>query len=253
MAAPYEYEDVQEAQIKSLETLNNKYDPTGKLNEIRLPPLRRRQEASRPRFYVPSQHSSSARLSVTIHGPETMRLDSPFPITLTLHHRPNPTGNPLNQPVTLRWQDTALHEIIDTEISPWMFLQHAEDGKLKELDDGDNGPGFAQMQDAESGALAAPEISAANGFFSLGIDERKVAEVEFMYSGDGLQLLPGGRYSIGFKGSRVHWWRWGSLEDLEGQRREGGTSEDGFVTIPASNLIEVVIAGDSKVSTGGDQ
>lgn len=55
MAAPYEYEDLQEARIKSLETLNNKYDPTGKLNEIRLPPLRRRQEASRPRFYVPSQ------------------------------------------------------------------------------------------------------------------------------------------------------------------------------------------------------
>ena len=55
MAAPFDYDDLQEDHIKSLEALNNKHDPTGKLNQLRIPPLRRRQQASRPKFYEPSQ------------------------------------------------------------------------------------------------------------------------------------------------------------------------------------------------------
>ena len=137
-----------------------------------------------------------------------MSLSAPYPVTVTLHHHTNPTGNPQNRPVTLAWKDTALNEILDTEISPWLFLHHTN-GKLKELDDGNNGPGFAQMN---SESKEQPELSETNGFISLAVDERKVVKVDFKYTGDGLQLKPGEKYSIGFRGSRVHWWKWGVLD-----------------------------------------
>lgn len=70
MAAPYDYDDLHEDSIKSLEVLNNKHDPSGKLNELRLPPYRKRQQASRPKFYDPSQQS------VQIHDSMTPTLSS---------------------------------------------------------------------------------------------------------------------------------------------------------------------------------
>ncbi|KAL8792381.1 MAG: hypothetical protein Q9195_004994 [Heterodermia aff. obscurata] len=227
MAAPYDYDDLQEESIRSLEALNNKHDPSGKLNDLRLPPYRMRQQASRPKFYDPSQHS-------------LINLDVPYQFRINLHHHVNPAGNPQNRPVTLSWKDTALDEISDTDISPWIFLHHAgehpkESSKLKELDDGNNGPGFAQSNESEE----PPEILETNGFFSLAVDETKVVRVEFKYTGDGLQLERGQDYSFGFRGSRVHWWKWGSLDELKGQRKEESTGESGFITIPASNLIEV--------------
>lgn len=137
-----------------------------------------------------------------------MSLDSPYPVTVTLHHHVNPSGNPQNKPVTLTWKDTALNEILDTEIAPWIFLHHAN-GKFKELDDGNNGPGFASVDDAPE---EQPEVSETNGFISLAVDERKILKVDFEYTGDGLQLLPGEKYAIAFRGSRVRWWKWGALE-----------------------------------------
>ena len=145
---------------------------------------------------------------MTIEGPTTLPLDAPYPVTVTLHHHINPTGNPQNRPVTLAWKDTALNEILDTEISPWLFLHHAN-GKLKELDDGNNGPGFAQT----SGKSKDPvELSEANGFISLNVGENRAVKVDFQYTGEGLQLQPGEMYSIGFRGSRIHWWKWGALD-----------------------------------------
>lgn len=47
---PYEYEDLLSKGIKILEDKNNRTDPTGKLNELRLPPKRRQQAAALPKF-----------------------------------------------------------------------------------------------------------------------------------------------------------------------------------------------------------
>ena len=146
---------------------------------------------------------------MTIDGSSLINLDVPYQVQVKLHHHANPAGNPQNRPVTLSWNDTALDKISDTEISPWLFLHHAEESvKLKELDDGNNGPGFAQMNESEG----HPEISGANGFFSLAVDETEVIWVELKYTGDGLQLQGGQKYSFGFRGSRVHWWKWGSMK-----------------------------------------
>ena len=157
--------------------------------------------------------SLTPRLSVKIDGSSQMNLDVPYQFQVKLHHHANAAGNPQNRPVTLCWKDTALGEISDTEISPWLFLHHAGENlegnsKPKELDDGNNGPGFAQMNDESE---EQPEISEANGFFSLAVDEARVVRVEFKYTGDGLQLQRGQKYSFGFRGSRVHWWTWGTL------------------------------------------
>ena len=148
-----------------------------------------------------------------IDGSSQLTLDVPYQFQVQLHHHANPFGNPQNRPVTLSWKDTALDEISDTDISPWLFLHHAGDylkgqGKRNELDDGSNGPGFAQMNDEREAQLT---ISEAHGFFSLAVGETKVVEVLLNYTGDGLQLQRGQRYSFGFRGSRVHWWKWGTL------------------------------------------
>ena len=47
---PFEYEDLLSKSIKVLEDRNNRTDPTGKLNELRLPPKRRQQAAALPKF-----------------------------------------------------------------------------------------------------------------------------------------------------------------------------------------------------------
>lgn len=47
---PFEYEDLLSKSIKILEDKNNRTDPTGKLNELRLPPKRRQQAAALPKF-----------------------------------------------------------------------------------------------------------------------------------------------------------------------------------------------------------
>ncbi|KAL2058720.1 hypothetical protein ABVK25_000011 [Lepraria finkii] len=62
MAAPFEYVDLMEGYIKSLEARNSKLDPTGKLNEVRIPPERQQQAASPPQFYNADQHYATPRL-----------------------------------------------------------------------------------------------------------------------------------------------------------------------------------------------
>lgn len=146
---------------------------------------------------------------MTIDGSSLLNLDIPYQFQVKLHHHANPAGNPKNRPVTLSWKDTALDEISDTDIFPWLFLHHTgESSKLKELDDCNNGPGFAQMNDESE----QPELSEENGFFTLAVDETKIVTVKFKYTSDGLQLQRGQKYSFGFRGSRVHWWKWGTLD-----------------------------------------
>ena len=197
--------------------MNFDFHPTGRDSKHR-DPNSMIQASSQSLFMVslPSHclanfySSSTPRLSATIDGSTLLNLDMPYQFQVQLHHHANPAGNPQNRPVTLSWKDTALDEISDTDISPWLFLHHeGENSRLKELDDGNNGPGFAQMNDESE---EQPEISEANGFFTLAVDETKVIPVEFKYTSDGLQLQRGQKYSFGFRGSRVHWWKWGTLD-----------------------------------------
>jgi hypothetical protein len=60
MASPFEYEDLMSEKIESLKVHNNQYDPTGKFNELRLPPKRKQQAAARPKFYNPEQQYARA-------------------------------------------------------------------------------------------------------------------------------------------------------------------------------------------------
>lgn len=45
---------------------NNGYDPTGKLNEVRIPPRRRQQKMDQPKWYDSKQHELSPLLSMSI-------------------------------------------------------------------------------------------------------------------------------------------------------------------------------------------
>ena len=96
----------------------------------------------------------------------------------------NPVGNPHGRPVTLSWKDTALKEVLDTDLFPWLFLHH-KNGKLKEIDDGNNGPGFVLDSNASDNHV---ELSEANGFISLAVDQSITITVDFKFTEDGLQL-----------------------------------------------------------------
>lgn len=148
-----------------------------------------------------------------------MSLSAPYPVTITLHHHDDPTGDSEIRPITVAWKDTALDEISDTDIAPWLFLHHMN-GNLKELDDGNNGPGFVEMISDSQEPSETPETKKS---ITLAADESEALEVNFRYTGEGLQLTSGEKYSIGFRGSRI------------------STSEGQVVIIPASNLIEVSV------------
>lgn len=60
MAFPFVYEDLMSENIKSLEAYNNRFDPTGRLNELRLPPKRKQQAAARPKIYNLEQQYARA-------------------------------------------------------------------------------------------------------------------------------------------------------------------------------------------------
>ena len=107
-------------------------------------------------------------------------------------------------------------EIVDTDIYPWLVLHHETNGSLKELDDGNHGPahpseawgGNAEREGKDEGL----EIREENGFVELGVGESKIFEARLKYTGEGIELRKGEKYSIAFRGSWLRWWRWGTLE-----------------------------------------
>ena len=84
---PFKYEDLLSKSIKFLEDKNNRTDPTGKLNELRLPPKRREQAAALPKFdnvdqqYVPESKPTRAPLKKVdqVRAPRTSQRHSKLP------------------------------------------------------------------------------------------------------------------------------------------------------------------------------
>lgn len=87
--SPFPYEDTLESSIQSLIARNNKFDPTGKLNDLRVPPRRVQQSLRRPKWYSPSLHASTPYLSASIaQTSSTLTPGVPLTLTITLHHHP---------------------------------------------------------------------------------------------------------------------------------------------------------------------
>ena len=57
-----------------------------------------------------------------------------------------------------------------------------------------------------------PTVSLENGYVSLAVGESRKVKINFRYTGDGMVLNQGEKYSINFRGSWVQWWKWGTLE-----------------------------------------
>ena len=58
-------------------------------------------------------------------------------------HYANPAGNPYNKPVTFRLRNTALTEIDEADIYPWLLLlllHDANGSDTRDVDDGNHGP-----------------------------------------------------------------------------------------------------------------
>ena len=259
--SPFPYEDALESSIQSLIALNNRYDSTGKLNDLLVPPRRVQQSLHRPKWYSPSLHASSPYLSASIAQPSSILTPGvPFTLTITLYHHPSPTGNPSSQPITFQLQDTHLNTIGPVEFYPWLLLHHdpnALEGGLKEIE-GDNSEGHGPAVPWEDLAHAAglelseereqpPLVSRDNGFVSLAVGETMTIKVDFRPEQDLIE--DEGRYELCFRGTRIEWWRFGSVEELEvgGVRKDDeGTVEERLnrsIIVPCSNLMEFLVRG----------
>lgn len=159
--------------------------------------------------------ATSPHVSATLSGSPTFSLtpSASYPIQITLTHHVNPAGNPENKPVIFRLKDTALTEIEDTDVYPWLLLVHDTDGSgMREIDDGNHGPAKPFDTDDDEEEDASIPVDAERGFISLAVGGTLTFITDFRFTGEGVALERGRRYSLCFRGSWVRWWSWGTLE-----------------------------------------
>jgi hypothetical protein len=243
---PFEYEDKRESVIQSIINRNNQFDPTGKLNDLLIPAKRIQQRLGRARWYKPEQHAKSPYMSASITAPPILSLESVYyPITVTLHHLENAVGNPEAKPVTVDLNDVCLSSIAtEDEIEPWLLL-HESKGVLKEIDAERQGHGPADINElfeTDTGVPEPPEVKAENGFVTLAVGKSITFEVQWQRAGR--LVRRGERYGLCFRGAHVWWWRWGSLEEIEGERKvEQSWKMDERLYISCTNVVEFSVEG----------
>ena len=92
-----------------------------------------------------------------------------------------------------------------------------------------------------------PLVSRDNGFVSLGVGESMTIQVDFQPEHELIEA--GEKYELCFRGTRIMWWRFGSVEELEAEgvrKEDGGTEEERLnrsIIMPCSNLVEIVVGG----------
>lgn len=177
---------------------------------------------------------------------------SPYTISVTIRHNPNPIGNPESKPVTFDLSDTGLTAIGGGEdwqlqIYPWLLLHRdptALQGGLKELEVESQGHGPADMFESGNDDEAEPqlpEIRPDNGFVTLAVGETKTFEVQWK---DHWGLLEAGeRYQLCFRGTFLRWWKWGTMEEMRGEKKtEQGREVAGRLWIACTNAVEFTVA-----------
>lgn len=147
---------------------------------------------------------------MTIRAPSTLLLKEPFPVTSTITHHANVSGNPENKPITFDLADTCLDKIVDNEIYPWLIMHRAASGGLKELDD--NHDTSCPPFDNEEDLYDQVPILPGNGFVSLAVGDSIDVKAELRHTGDGVHLEKGEDYCLNFRGVWLMWWKFGSLE-----------------------------------------
>ena len=257
--SPFPYEDTLESSIQSLIARNNRFDPTGKLNDLRVPPRRVQQSLRRPKWYSPSLHASTPYLSASIaQTSSTLTPGVPLTLTVILHHHPSPTGNPSSRPVVFQLQDTRLTTIEPIEFYPWLLLHHdpnSLEGGLKEIE-GDKSEGHGPAvpwEGLDNDTRPEPSVglvSPKNGFVNLAVGENIEFQVDLKPHHE--LIKAGERYEFCFRGVGIKWWRFGRVEELEagGVRKDKGEMEEegsnGSIVVPCSNLVEFLVGGEDK-------
>ena len=90
-----------------------------------------------------------------------------------------------------------------------------------------------------------PLVSRDNGFVSLAVGENITIQVDFRPEHE--LIKAGERYELCFRGTRIEWWRFGTVEELEagGVRKDDGETEEErlnrSIVVPCSNLVEFMI------------
>ena len=92
-----------------------------------------------------------------------------------------------------------------------------------------------------------PLVSRDNGFVSLAVGETMTIQVDFQPEHELIEAE--GRYELCFRGTRIEWWRFGSVEELEagGVSKDDGEMEEErlnrSIIVPCSNLVEFLVRG----------
>ena len=148
---------------------------------------------------------------MTLEAPSILSLSAAYRIKVTLRHHHNAAGNPNDRPATFSLKDTVLTTIDDTDIFPWLVLRHVKD-KMIEVDDGNHGPERPSDVDTSEGNGGPTAVSAESGFVSLAVGESISLNTDLHVTGEGIQFEIGEKYSLGFRGCHLYWWKWGTLE-----------------------------------------
>ena len=83
---------------------------------------------------------------------------------------------------------------------------------MVEVDDGNHGPERPGDVDASEEKGKQTTVSAESGFVSLAVGESISLNADLQVTGEGIPFEIGEKYSLGFRGSYIYWWKWGTLE-----------------------------------------
>ena len=81
-----------------------------------------------------------------------------------------------------------------------------------EVDDGNHGPERPRDVDTSEENGGQTAVSAESGFVSLAVGESISLNTDLHVTGEGIQFEIGEKYSLGFRGCYLYWWKWGTLE-----------------------------------------
>lgn len=129
-------------------------------------------------------------------------------------------------------------------MSPWLLLRcdpAASEGGLREIETEPEGCGPVRPWDDRDNenSIAPPpaEVSPENGFVALAVGESKTFEVQ--WEQPGRLITEPGQYKLCHRGILIRWWKFGTLEELKGERKtdQNRKSED-YMWIACTNLVD---------------
>lgn len=130
---------------------------------------------------------------------------------------------------------------------PWLLLREdssALEGGLKEIEaERDcHGPAVPWEDNEEYEEPTPPEICPQNGFVTLAVSESRSFDVQ--WKEPGRLVKEGERYQLCYRGTFLRWWRWETMEEMKGEKREEQNRQGpSLLWIACTNVVKLDVVG----------